>query len=1129
MSDNGMITVTCSSKEYELWILENKEVVLEFIKENEVWIKDLPIRSRTYSALRMNGFNYLSDIIFMSSADFEELEFMTPTSAKEIASFCREYLRDKKQEIIRYALKDVVDIEETLLAESSEYADSSTEGIDVQENTSVCKIIPSEAVYEELTESFESEVDDKVVDEVIDEKPVTIICDETAERESAAIICKEDAECDSVDETVESEPVGEICDEASECDQASVDDLDIKQILNIPYLKEKVIEYAAIKDVPIESFDFSVRSYNCLKRAGSDTLAETLSYYPDRYINIRNMGAKSAEEICNKIEAYLSEHHAEIISFFHGEEISAVIEEYQNPFFVDIIDMSVLQMLEDDVYGQKANEYLKDHEVYLENFRLSVRSENALRRSGIHSLSGLLKVYPDGLKDIPNLGAGSIREIETKTEEILQRMQPIMAAYCCDDFDVLYSNDFVESKILEFYDQNPFIGISFKEFRTVIPAEVDDDRIKSIVGKMLADNELEYVDFRCYKTYPSFYKALEEATVDSDPKYKEILSRKYHGETLEEIGQSLGITRERVRQLLKKAMEKLRAEFKKSSGLTCFDEAYYEYLYSNYDLPKEACFEYLNISEDTLNYLKNTYSAGKKKIAEALNDSQIDLTLKMRITDYLNKDKVLIDGILIDRNRASLEDYFMSKHCLNDIVFEDFAVQFNLYLKQQNLDNDEKLVYTEELKRTRKNRLAESLKCLWKQGERLRYYDIAAYDYAELLDVLNLDAYENIELSALKFFVDYPEIMEKYDIRDQYELHNLLKKIIPNGKYHDIAFHRQPMIAFGKFDRTTALLDIMAALSPVSSEDLAEYIHLEYGYDKATTLATYLQPLTKYYHNGIYSVDFKRISEDKKAILKNSLTEDFYFINEIKKIYSNLFVDADMEEINPRTLKDMGFLVYSNYAIQNHPHAEAYFKTLLLKDDIFSVDEFRKRYSTIQLYYNVFSDLRMDLELFFFENNKQVINFRRLDRLGITKQDIKDYCDEVYEYSDIDAYFTIHSLRNDGFVSKLDDLGFDDSFYASILATYPRLRYQQIFGTGVLYKGDNLSVISKKSFIISLVEQYDSISVDEIMEECLSQYGIKIPNAYDIKEAIVDTKMYYDPIMGKVYRNKEYYYADIDD
>ena len=49
-------------------------------------------------------------------------------------------------------------------------------------------------------------------------------------------------------------------------------------------------------------------------------------------------------------------------------------------------------------------------------------------------------------------------------------------------------------------------------------------------------------------------------------------------------------------------------------------------------------------------------------------------------------------------------------------------------------------------------------------------------DFTELLNALNLESYENIELSTMKFVEDYPEILAKYNIRDQYELHNTLQR-----------------------------------------------------------------------------------------------------------------------------------------------------------------------------------------------------------------------------------------------------------------------------------------------------------------------------------------------------------------
>ena len=61
----------------------------------------------------------------------------------------------------------------------------------------------------------------------------------------------------------------------------------------------------------------------------------------------------------------------------------------------------------------------------------------------------------------------------------------------------------------------------------------------------------------------------------------------------------------------------------------------------------------------------------------------------------------------------------------------------------------------------------------WKIGRKFRYYDIEAHDYTELLETLDLNQYHNVKLSTLKFIREYPELMQQYDIRDEYELHNL--------------------------------------------------------------------------------------------------------------------------------------------------------------------------------------------------------------------------------------------------------------------------------------------------------------------------------------------------------------------
>ena len=88
------------------------------------------------------------------------------------------------------------------------------------------------------------------------------------------------------------------------------------------------------------------------------------------------------------------------------------------------------------------------------------------------------------------------------------------------------------------------------------------------------------------------------------------------------------------------------------------------------------------------------------------------------------------------------------------------------------------------------------------------------------------------------------------------------------------------------------------------------------------------------------------------------------------------------------------------------------------------------------------------------------------------KNDIIEYCDTIYNLIEDDEYFTIHSIKELNVTSKLDELGFDDFFFANILAMSQKFQYTQVFGNLVLYKGQAEKGISKKSlhFIKSMLE-----------------------------------------------------------
>ena len=54
-------------------------------------------------------------------------------------------------------------------------------------------------------------------------------------------------------------------------------------------------------DKQIEDLDLSVRSYNCLKRAGIHSVRQLVEFSENDLLNIRNFGAKSIEEVKDKL------------------------------------------------------------------------------------------------------------------------------------------------------------------------------------------------------------------------------------------------------------------------------------------------------------------------------------------------------------------------------------------------------------------------------------------------------------------------------------------------------------------------------------------------------------------------------------------------------------------------------------------------------------------------------------------------------------------------------------------------------------------------------------------------------------------------------------------------------------
>ena len=81
----------------------------------------------------------------------------------------------------------------------------------------------------------------------------------------------------------------------------------------------------------------------------------------------------------------------------------------------------------------------------------------------------------------------------------------------------------------------------------------------------------------------------------------------------------------------------------------------------------------------------------------------------------------------------------------------------------------------------------------------------------------------------------------------------------------------------------------------------------------------------------------------------------------------------------------------------------------------------------------------------------------------------------------------------------------------------------------MLYNGSGAQQLSRKDFILTQLQEYDSVEPEEFLQDIRDRFGLNIPDRYEVTGAVRDSELYYDPIMDKIYREKALYYADIDE
>ena len=613
---------------------------------------------------------------------------------------------------------------------------------------------------------------------------------------------------------------------------------------------------------------------------------------------------------------------------------------------------------------------------------------------------------------------------------------------------------------------------------------------------------MKIINKRKYKIYPK----LENIVNELDSEKRDIIIRRLNGETLKSIGDSISKTRERIRQIEKNffdSIEKIQIQE------NMYKEIFFEYewteeIFLKVFKEKRMVFSYLQMLEKR----KNIQIYEKKLLKEILNEKEINLKTKKIIEENIYLDYIILkngDKIKIEKN--DILDYILKNYVKEGLRYEEVFVIYKNFLKEYSLEKNSKLLFTEKYF---ESKLETHPKILLKHGRKIRYYGDILVTENELIKVLDLKKYRDIEISTKKIFDENIYQMEKWDIQDEYELHNLIKKIIKDKNKLKLEISKMPTLKFGKSDREMQILNLLIALSPVSARDFSIEYEKIYGVRNEVVIANYLLNFSKYYQDGLYIINQQSMDDSEYKIMKKNMTEKIYEINSIKKLYKNLFGKDDKGLINSYNLNKLGYRITYGYVLnKKYLSLENYFKKEILKKkiiDIKSMDILGRKTSS---YYSAIASLKRDFKIIAIEAYKYVL-LEEIEKKGISIEIIKDYIDSVAQYKEDNSIFTVYSLNKEGFSHKLNEYNFDEWFYGSLLSTDSRFKTQKTKNNFIIEKKDKGNITLLK-FIKAVMYKHFVADLEDIKKYLKVEYNIELEK-HKILEKIKEDYQFYNNI-----------------
>lgn len=518
------------------------------------------------------------------------------------------------------------------------------------------------------------------------------------------------------------------------------------------------------------------------------------------------------------------------------------------------------------------------------------------------------------------------------------------------------------------------------------------------------------------------------------------------GLTLEECGEKAGLTRERVRQIAEKQVQ--------SAGRLPISWA--RDWFEDYDISLEAGRILFGFSDPEIRFLHTLCgrSTKRKDPGEMVQSPAMTPMLYERYKTYLHRHEVRVDGHLVLRQRRALLKFLAREHCSRQTLpLQAFHKIYQDCLESLGLQDDPAFGFPGE--RAFEANLFKESYIITSGGHTLRYYETDREDWLAAAQKMGLEDFHNVEISARLIFRDHPELMKRLDIRDAYELHNILRKT--EGQWNEgnrlqVRFGRSPMIAFGQADRAQQMIRLMEELAPISKDGLAAAYSARYGDAVPTILANALQPVQSWLDHGLYRIDLPVFDEQEVQVMKGVLADQAASLEWIRQAYQRAFPDGDLKKINARSLQACGFRTYSGYVLpEGFSSAQDWLAWFARRTGQFYFRTGLRDLSSVSQFSSALGELRSRMDIFETDWSEYASSQVFLQtRPGLTEESLEDYLQASAQFASNMKAWNDFSLRQAGFAHPVYACGLS-SFCLDLLRKNRRQKPYLRAGSGLLF------------------------------------------------------------------------------